>query len=157
MVRARVEHTVYIGLLLASTAGAQQAPKVEAPACYELTFGPWTPALGGARQLSTPPDTLELFDDANYLYPRPGWKRAGPPIVHAYSRGRERAYWMSLDSTSFRVIWSDGFTGADLRMYQGSDAYFGLIRALSDAIGPEATIPKATVVGRRIACKPDAK
>jgi hypothetical protein len=42
-------------------------------------------------------------------------------------------------------------------LYLGSDAYFGVVRALSDAIGPEETTPKATVVAKRITCKSDLK
>lgn len=139
-------------LLAGTNSHAQEVRADRLPACYELKLGPWTPALAGARPFSTPPDTLQLFDEAPDRYPQPGWKRAGPPIRHAYSGGRERAVWRRLDSASVRVIWSDGFTGAELRLYHGSDAHYGLVRAVSDARGPEATTPQATVVAKQVAC-----
>ena len=141
-----------LSLLAAATVVAQTSPQKSLVGCYELKVGPWTPPLGPAAQFSTPPDTVRLFADSTYEHPQPGWRRAGPPIRHAYSRGRERAVWTALDPTSFRIVWSDGFTGADLRLFRGNDAFFGIIRMLSDAIGPEATTPKATVVAKRVEC-----
>lgn len=149
-----IRHTLYIvWVFVGPTGSAQTSSQDQLPGCYELKVGPWTPPLGAAAQFSSPPDTVQLFADSNYERPRSGWKRAGPPIRHGYSRGRERALWTVLDPTSFRVVWSDGFTGADLRLYRSHDAYFGIVRMLSDAIGPEETTPKATVVAKRVECK----
>ena len=136
-----------------ATLSAQALNQETLVGCYELKVGPWNPPLGTAAQFSTPPDTVQLFADSSYDHPQPGWKRASPAIRHSYSRGRDRAIWTVLDQRSFRIIWSDGLTGADLRLFRGSDAFFGIIRMLSDVIGPEATTPKATVVAKRVECK----
>ena len=143
-------------MLLATAETEAQGPGRESlVGCYELKVGPWTPPLGGAAQFSTPPDTVNLSADSTLARSLPGWRRATPSIRHAYSRGRERASWMALDSTSFRVLWSDGFTGADLRLFRGNHPgeFFGVIKMLSDAIGPEGFTPKATVVAKRVNCK----
>jgi hypothetical protein len=123
------------------------------PVCFELRLGPWTPATGTAAQFSTPPDTVKLLSDSTSAQSLAGWKLATPAIHHIYPNGRERALWQALDTTSFRVLWSDGFTGADLRLFKGTGSYFGIIRALSDAIAPEALTPKATVVANQVQCK----
>jgi hypothetical protein len=141
-------------MLVAAKVEGQTVSRESLAGCYELKVGPWTPPLGSAAQFSTPPDTVQLFADSTYERSLPGWQRANPPILHAYSHGRERAYWTALDSTSFRILWSDGLTGADLRLFRGNqDAFFGVIKMLSDAIGPEALTPKATVVAKRVNCK----
>ena len=152
--RSVILHTVCIlGVLVGSTGSAQTINQDSLIGCYELKVGAWTPPLGTAAQFSTPPDTVQLFADSSYERPRPGWKRASPLIRHADSRRRERALWTVLDPMSFRVVWSDGFTGADLRLYKSHDAYFGIARMLSDAIRPEETTPKAIVVAKRVKCK----
>ena len=149
-----IRHTLLIAcVFVGSNGSAQTSSQNRLTGCYELKVGPWTPPLGAAAQFSTPPDTVQLFADSNYARPLPGWKRASPPIRHRYSYGRERAFWTVLDPTSFRVIWSDGLTGAELRLFRGNDAYFGVVRMLSDAIGPEETTPKATVVAKRVKCR----
>jgi hypothetical protein len=136
-----------------STAQAQAWTTDELPACFELKLGPWTPPIGSAARFSTPPDTVKLFTDSTFPVPQPGWKRAEPPIRHGLSPERARAMWKPVDITSFRIIWSDGFTGADLRLFAGAGSHFGVIRMLSDAIAPEAFTPKATVVANRVKCK----
>jgi hypothetical protein len=139
-------------LFVAQPASAQVLNRWRVPACLELKVGPWTPPLGRAAAFSTPPDTVHIWADS-MSRPYSGWKRATPPIRHAYSRGRERALWTALDSTGLHIIWSDGFTGADMRLFRSHYGYFGVVRMLSDAIGPEATTPKATVVARSVECK----
>lgn len=142
-----------IVVLIAQPAIAQTSNELAVPGCYELKVGPWTPPLGNAAQFSTPPDTVKLFADSTYSHPQPGWRRAAPPIHHVYSNGRERAIWTPLESSGFHIVWSDGFTGADMRLYKSHDGYFGIVRMLSDAVGPEATTPKATVVAKRVECQ----
>ena len=136
-----------------SSVQAQTRTASKLPICFELRLGPWTPAIGAAAQFSTPPDTVKLLPDSALSKPFAGWKLATPAIHHMYANGRERALWRALDTLSFRVLWSDGFTGADLRLFKGTDSYFGIIRALSDAIAPEAQTPKATVVAKQVRCK----
>src|SRR5688500_4267861 len=115
--RLVIVHTVCILCVFAGQTGSAQTINQDSlPGCYELKVGPWTPPLG-TPQFSTPPDTIQLLADSSYERPRPGWKRASPPIRHAHSRGRERVLWTVLDPLSFRVVWSDGFTGADLRLF----------------------------------------
>jgi hypothetical protein len=140
-------------VFIAQSAIAQTSNELAVPGCYELKVGPWTPPLGGATQFSTPPDTVKLFADSAYSHPQPGWKRAAPPIHHAYPNGRERVLWTPLESSGFHIVWSDGLTGADMRLYKSHDGYFGIVRMLSDRIGPEATTSKATVVARRVECE----
>ena len=149
----RIPAIVALFTISVSTTQAQAWTIDDLPACFELKLGPWTPPIGSAAQFSTPPDTVELFADSTFARPRPGWKRAEPPIRHNYSRERAVAMWKPIDVTSFRIIWSDGFTGADLRMFAGAGSHFGVIRMLSDAIAPEALTPKATVVANRVKCK----
>ena len=140
-------------VVLAQSAIAQTSNELAVPGCYELRVGPWTPPLAGAAQFSTPPDTVKLFADSTYSHPQPGWKRAAPPIHHAYPNGREQALWTPLESSGFHIRWADGFTGADMRLYKSHDGYFGIVRMLSDYMGPEATTPKATVVAKRVECE----
>ena len=138
---------------LAQSAIAQTSTESATPGCYELNIGPWNPPLGTAAQFSTPPDTVKLFADSTYSDPQPGWKRAAPPIHHAYPNGREQALWTPLESSGFHIRWADGFTGADMRLYKSHDGYFGIVRSFSDYIRPEAVTPKATVVARRVECR----
>jgi len=140
-------------VVLTQSAIAQTSNELAVPGCYELRVGPWTPPLAGAAQFSTPPDTVKLFADSTYSHPQPGWKRAAPPIHHAYPNGREQALWTPLESSGFHIRWADGFTGADMRLYKSHDGYFGIVRMLSDYMGPEATTPKATVVAKRVECE----
>ena len=135
-----------------SSAEAQVLNLESLPACFELKLGPWTPPIGGNAQFSTPPDTVKLLAEAATPNARSDWMRATPAIRHIYPNGREQARWMWLDSTSFRIVWSDGLTGADLRLFNGRGAYYGVVRALSDYIRPEASAPKATVVATRVEC-----
>ena len=64
-----------------------------------------------------------------------------------------------MDSSGLRVLWSDGFTGADLRLFNRgfalgkSQEFFGVIQALSDAIGPIETVPKVSVTAWRTECQ----
>lgn len=153
-VESLIRYTFIVCVFFGTAASGQSSIEDRMLGCYQLKVGPWTPPLGAATKFSTPPDTVRLFADSNYQRSMSGWKRADPPIRHPYSRGRERAYWTRFDSTSFRIVWSDGFTGADLRLYPGNEAYsyYGIIRMLSDAIGPEESTPKATVVAKRVEC-----
>ena len=144
-------HACTAFILFASGARAQPPRDEILAGCFELKLGPWTPTLGGAAPFSTPPDTVQLFADSNYDHPQPGWKRASPPIRHRYSGGRERATWTLLDSTSFRVIWSDGLLERTFGSLEVPPVT-GLVRMLSDAIGPEELTPRATVVAKRVTC-----
>ena len=149
--------TTLLTTLVAAGIQAQSPGGRSLVGCYELSVGPWSPPLGSAAQFSTPPDTVALSADSTLERSLRGWHRAGPPIRHAYARGREHASWTALDSTSFRVLWSDGLTGADLRLFRGNQgAFFGIIKMLSDAIGPETSTAKAIVVAKRVTCKPAA-
>jgi hypothetical protein len=146
--------TTVLTVLVATAIEAQSPGREPLVGCYELKVGAWTPPLGSAAQFSTPPDTVSLSADSTLERSLPRWHRAAPTISHAYSRGRERASWTALDSSSFRVLWSDGLTGADLRLFRGNQgAFFGVIKMLSDAIGPEDSTPKAVVVAKRVNCK----
>ena len=151
--RAILVITAALTIGSSSRAEAQAWTVDDLPACFELKLGPWTPPIGTAAQFSTPPDTVKLLADSTFANPRPGWKRAEPPIHHRYANGRESAMWKPIDITSVHIVWSDGFTGADLRLFAGSGSHFGVIRMLSDAIAPEAYTPKATVVAHRVKCK----
>ena len=135
-----------------SSAHAQVLNRQSLPACFELKLGPWTPPIGGNAEFSTPPDTVKLLADSADSKAGLAGRRASPAIRHRYANGRERAIWTPLDSTSFRIVWTDGLTGADLRLFSGRGAYFGVIRALSDRIVPEAAAPKATVVATKVEC-----
>jgi hypothetical protein len=127
--------------------------------CYRIELGPWTPALASSAQFHTPPSRFRLLTDSSSAYGRDSWYQVTPAIVHQYSRDRARAAWSVTDSSGFRVLWSDGFTGADLRLFDRGFTrgrireYFGVVQALSDAIGPIETVPKATVTAWQIECE----
>ena len=127
--------------------------------CYRLEIGPWTPAWGTSMQFHTPPVEIQLLTDSAAPPSQKTWRKATPVITHAYSGNRARASWTASDSGLLQVVWSDGFTGADLRLFERgygpdkSPSFWGVVQALSDAVGPIETVPKATVVAWRIDCK----
>ena len=121
--------------------------------CYLLSVGSWSPAMpASVIGLRTPPDTVRLFANRIEASPVHSWYQVAPPTVSSFNRGEQRAGWLPLDSTSFRIEWSNGFNGADLRLFKTGDSYFGVIRATSDVITSEDLVPKAIVNARAVSC-----
>lgn len=142
----------------APNVSAAQGPRASVAGCYRIELGPWTPPLGASAQFHTPPERFRLSVDSTSSF-GPGWFQVTPLIEHTYSRNRARGGWSPMDSSGLRVLWSDGFTGADLRLFNRgfalgkSQEFFGVIQALSDAIGPIETVPKASVTAWRTECQ----
>jgi hypothetical protein len=146
-----------IGMFVATNSHAQNL-REKFIGCYRIEIGPWTPALGPSAQFHTPPSSFRLTGDSLASNRRGTSYAVTPAIRHEYSRGRGNASWSPADSAGFRVLWSDGFTGAELRLFERgfnigtNPEYFGVIQALSDAIGPIESVPKASVTGWKVPC-----
>ncbi len=121
--------------------------------CYALALGPWTPELGSNAQFHVPPDSIRLEIGSDPY--RAGWRRAGPTIQHPYASKHAWASWQPTNRRGFRVVWSDGFTGADLILFPRPDGmYRGVIVAVSDRKDESAPVPRAAVDARRVTCSP---
>ena len=145
------------GLLAPAPAQAQDT-RQRFVGCYTIQLGPWTPDIGGAAAMHTPPARFRLFADTGGRWGGPDWLRASPAILHRYEGGRGSASWTASDSSSIRIVWSDGFTGAELRLFEYAwgpervTQFWGVVMAFSDARVPALQTPKAAVAALRVPC-----
>ena len=129
-----------------------QVTVTELVGCYQLTLDAWQPAmLDEELEYHNPPSTFELAADAavGILAPE-GGLHVGPPIVHRYSRGRETAWWEHSVPNGVRVVWTDGFNGAELRLTSEADSLFGDAVSISD--DGRGAVPSAHAVAKAIQC-----
>ena len=130
---------------------AQESATSPLAGCYVLTLGPWAPDLGPNRPFHVPPDSIRLDLTSDPF--QPDWYRAGPTIQHPYAGNRARAAWQPRRPSGFRVVWSDGYTGADLTLAPEPDGSFkGAVVAVSDRKDDPALVPRARVAAKRVAC-----
>jgi len=139
------------------TAAACRPPRetasVRLAGCYALRRTAWSPAPGGDSVYSLPPDTIRLATDSTSV--PEGWWRASPVIAHPYVHSSAWASWQPTSPSSFRVVWSDGFTGAELRLERRSAReYWGSVVAMSDKKIALAAAPRAAVIAQKVPCLP---
>jgi hypothetical protein len=128
--------------------GAQQPSPGQVTGCYVLELGPWQPPLVEANaDFHTPPPQFRLRADTIDAIR----SRAEPPIRHAHVRGFARAWWEPLPRDSVRIVWSDGFTGAEMRVRLAGDSLVGRVAARTDDVVP-GPAPRAQAVARRTDC-----
>ena len=124
--------------------------------CYQLRLSEWShPFQSDMPALHVPPEIVR-FDTAEVSFPRtrsPVRYRIHPnvPAIEASRRPWDPG-WMLSSLDSVRVNWTTGFAGVQLDLDVRGDSLFGLATARYDVAG--LPIPRARVVGWRIACPP---
>lgn len=148
---------VALGLRITAFTGQNQ----EIPGCY--TFAPyaWSNRLDrSAMGLHTPPDTFRIYAtrgpkrgkaqvsyETNQLLVRPRMAKpefGGKLAVPA-------AFWYKGNADSVHIVWTNGFTGAEVTARYIGDRLEGRLTAVSDEVD-QTPSPHAHVVINRVHC-----
>lgn len=112
--------------------------------CYDLTLGEWDPALHpGNVTRQTPPGVFLLSPEMSEVNRRV----VHPLIPHGM---RPTARWEVSADDSVHVVWSNGFSGARLRMQASGDSLVGTAVAVTDMIG--RPVPTTEALARPVSC-----
>lgn len=124
--------------------------------CYRLQLGEWSdPFASGMPSLHIPPEIIR-FDTTEVTFPRraPSRRYQLHPNVAAIAASRRPwdPAWTRTAPDSVHLLWTTGFSGVMLDLAVRGDSLFGRATARYDVVGPP--VPRAQVIGWRVACPP---
>lgn len=123
--------------------GPTGAQPLDAPAgCYDLTLGAWRPAL--EEGLPALPRTVRLLDERGTSVLEDGRllaRAVGAPLDYRW------AFW-EVRADTLRVVFSTGFTGAELRLQRRGTRLVGEAQAFYDYVPNPGNRAAATLAPR---------
>jgi hypothetical protein len=142
---------VAAGLMLVSADAIATRSAAEAFAgCYQLSFGPWRPALdlGADAKYIELPTSIRLLA----VRGRKGWESGGFLLRSIPGKDPGRggpSFWVPRGANQLELRWTDGFTGVNVSLSREGSVFRGLARTHWDFA--RAT-QERTVLAKRVPC-----